>query len=128
VSLSTDATVSDVDSPDFGGGQLRIRITTGASSSNVIGISGGTFAVDGANNVLRSGIVIGKINAGGGKGKTDLIVTFTTSAKTAIVEELVQGAFFKTVGGSAGTRKIAFSVSDGDGGTSAELTKTIVVT
>jgi hypothetical protein len=57
-----------------------------------------------------------------------LIVTFNTSATQAVVQQLIRAITFKTVGGAAGQRKVVFTVSDGDGGLSAEMNKTVDVT
>ena len=43
-------------------------------------------------------------------------------------QQLLRAITFKTVGGAAGTRSVLFSVSDGDGGASAEVSKTVNVT
>ena len=50
------------------------------------------------------------------------------NAKTWIVEQLVRNITFKTVGGAVGQRKVVFTVSDGQGGLSAEATKFVRVT
>jgi hypothetical protein len=124
--LAAGATVTDVDSANFSGGRLRVRITNGASSSNRLAI-GGAFTVDGNNNVLLGGTIIGK-RTFNGFGTKELIVTFNTNATKSVIQQLVRAITFKTVGGAAGQRKVVFTVSDGDGGLSAEATKTVNVT
>lgn len=123
--LTPYATVSDVDSPDFAGGQLRVRIGVGASSSNRLAIAG-AFTVDAANNVLLDGTIIGR-RISNGFGVNDLIVTFNSAATPSIVQKLVRAITFKTVGGSPGQRSVLFSVSDGEGGYSDELAKIVNV-
>jgi hypothetical protein len=126
--LASGATISDVDSANFGGGQLRVRITDGASSTNRLSI-GGAFTVDGSNNVKLGGVVIGtRAASANGFGTKELIITFKTAATKAIVQQLVRAITFKTVGGAAGWRRAIFTVSDGDGGLSAEVNKTMNVT
>jgi hypothetical protein len=126
--LASGGTVSDVDSANFGGGQLRVRITDGASSTNRLSI-GGAFTVDGSNNVKLGGVVIGtRAASANGFGTKELIITFKTAATKAIVQQLVRAITFKTVGGAAGWRRAIFTVSDGDGGLSAEVNKTMNVT
>ena len=116
--LAAGATVIDVDSPDFNGGQLTVRLVAGMSSANRLGIAGG-FAVDARNNVWYGGQIIGMRNARGGVGKTDLTITFKTAATKYIVETLLRAVNFKTVSGGAGTRTVLFSLTDGDGGSGA---------
>jgi hypothetical protein len=59
VALAPFAGVADVDSDDFAGGRLRVRITDGASTSNRLTIGSG-FTVDANNNVLQGTTIIGK--------------------------------------------------------------------
>jgi hypothetical protein len=127
ITLAASAAVSDIDSDSFVNGRLRVRITTGASASNVLAI-GGAFTVDGERNVVQDGKVIGTLNAGGGQGTTDLVVTFKPDATPSAVQALVRAITFKTVAGSAGTRDVVFFVTDGDGGISEDQTKTVHVT
>jgi predicted outer membrane repeat protein len=128
ITLAPFAGVSDVDSADFNGGRLRVRITDGASTSNRLAIGAG-FTVDASNNVRQGATIIGKQTADG-VGTHELIITFNTSVPVtpAIAQQLVRAITFKTVGGAAGLRKVVFTVSDGDSGTSAEATKSVNVT
>jgi hypothetical protein len=123
--LAPFAAVTDVDSANFGGGRLRVRIDQ-PSSSNRLFIGGG-FTVDANKNVWLNGVNIGKRTLSG-FGATELVVTFNKNATKAIVQQLVRAISFKTVGGAAGARTVYFSVSDGDGGLSAEASKTVKVT
>jgi ELWxxDGT repeat protein len=123
--LAGSATVTDVDSANFYGGRLRVRITDGASTSNRLLIGAG-FTVDADYNVLQGATIIGKRTANG-FGKSELIVWFNANATPVIVQQLVRAITFKTVGGSAGLRKVVFTVSDGDGGVSDEVFKTVNV-
>jgi hypothetical protein len=124
--LTPHAAVTDVDSPDFAGGQLRVRIGTGVSSANRLGIAG-AFTFDAANNVLLGSTIIGR-RISNGFGVNDLVVTFNSAATPSVAQQLVRAVTFKTVGGSAGRRSVLFSVSDGDGGSSDELAKIVDVT
>jgi predicted outer membrane repeat protein len=123
--VAGSATVTDVDSANFGGGRLRVRIDA-ADASNRLAIAGG-FTVDASNNVKLNGVTIGT-RTSNGFGSKDLIVVFNTNATKAIVQQLVRAINFKTVNGIAGSRNVIFSVSDGDGGLSAEVSKTVNVT
>jgi hypothetical protein len=126
ITLAASATVSDVDSANFFGGRLRVRIVDGASSSNRLAIGAG-FMVDANNNVLQNGVIIGK-RTSNGFGTSELIITFNTKATPSVVQQLVRAITFKTVGGSPGIRNIAITVSDGDGGLSGEAFKKVNVT
>jgi hypothetical protein len=125
VTLAAFATVSDVDSPNFDQGRLRVRITDGANSSNRLSIGTG-FTVNASGDVLQGTSIIGK-RVSNGFGTNELVITFNTNATKAVVQQLVRAITFKTVGGAAGQRKVVFTVSDGDGGLSAEATKTVNV-
>jgi hypothetical protein len=126
IALAAFAKVSDVDSADFAGGRLRVRITVGTGASNRLGIGAG-FTMDGSKNVLQGSTVVGRL-VSNGFGTNELVVALHTSASKAVVQQLVRAITFKTVGGSVGQRKVVFTVSDGDGGLSTEATKTVNVT
>jgi hypothetical protein len=125
ITLASAATVTDIDSVNFDGGRLRVRITDGASSANRLLIGAG-FAVDANNNVLQGATIIGRRTANG-FGTNELIVLFNTSATPTVAQQLVRAIQFKTVGGAVGPCKVIFTVSDGDGGTSGEAEKTVNV-
>jgi hypothetical protein len=125
VSLAAFASVTDVDSADFSGGKLSVKITTGDDASNRLLVSG-LFKISGSN-LLRSGVKIGTVN-GNGQGTNDLEFTFNDQATASIVKELIRTIRFRTTGGSStAQRTVSFVVTDGDGGTSATLTKTVNV-
>lgn len=126
IALAAGALLSDADNRNFAGGELRVRIDSGSGAANRLGV-GASFNVDVDNNVWFGGENIGRRNAGGGIGVTDLIVTFNVAAATWIVQRLVREVDFSTVEGEPGTRFVAFFVSDGAGGISEELFKTVNV-
>jgi hypothetical protein len=124
--LASAATVTDIDSANFSTGRLRVRITGTVNASNRLAIGAG-FTVNASNQVFLGTKQIGQ-RTSGGFGTSDLIVTFNANATPSIVQQLVRAITFKTVDGVAGARQVRFSVTDGDGGTSAELTKAVNVT
>jgi hypothetical protein len=126
VTLAPNATVTDVDSGNFSGGQLRVRITSGGGTANTLAIGSG-FTVDATGNVKQGTLVIGK-RLSNGIGTNELKIQFNSNATKSIVQSLVRSITYRNVGGSAGQRTIAFTVSDGDGGLSAVRTKTVNVT
>lgn len=126
VRLAPSAMLKDVDSLNMAGGQLRIRVMDHVSYANRLYASG-EFHVDPSNNVFWNSNLIGTLNPWGGIGKTHYVVTFNTSATPSIVRRLIQSIKFGAAGGEAGTRRIEFSVTDGDGGLSATQLKTVFV-
>jgi hypothetical protein len=122
--IAANATVADVDSANFDGGRLRVQIDP-TDPSNRLAIAG-SFTVDASNNVKLGNTIIGK-RVASGFGAAELIVTFNSNATKAIVQQLVRAITFKTVNGAVGSRAVIFTVSDGDGGLSAEVTKTVNV-
>lgn len=126
--IASSATVSDVDSPNFASGKLTVSITSGADASNRLQVGGPTFTVDASGRLLRSGVVIGTLNANYGVGLTRLEVTFNSQATPAVVQELVRALRFRTIGSTnTGSRTVALVLTDGDGGTSATATKRVTV-
>jgi len=125
VVLAPNALLTD-DSPNFDGGLLNVHVTANNNSSNRLAIGSG-FVVDAGNNVKLNGVTIGH-RTSDGVGTNWLLVKFNAYATKAIVQQLIRSITFKTVAGSAGQRKIVFTVSDGDGGMSANQTKTVNVT
>jgi SdrD B-like domain len=127
-SATPTATVADVDSPNFDQGKLTIRAISGAHSSNRIEFSGTAFSLDASNNLLRNGVIIGSLNANGGVGMTKFEVTFNTQATAPIVQQLLRSIKFRTTSSaSTAPRVLSYTLTDGDGGTSNTLTKTINV-
>jgi ELWxxDGT repeat protein len=126
IALAAAAIVRDVDSHNFAGGLLRVQITAGSHVSNRL-IIGGALRVDRWNNVWHGQTRIGERGANSGSGTKDLVVRLDAAVSPAVAHELVRAIRFKTVGGVAGPRTIAFSISDGDGRTSAAVTKTVHV-
>jgi hypothetical protein len=126
VVLAPNATLTDIDSPNFDGGELRVRIAVGGGNNNTLAIGSG-FTVDQDNNVFFGTTLIGT-RISSGIGTSELKVRFNASATKEVVQALVRSITYSNFGGSAGQRKIEFTVSDGDGGLSDVRTKTVNVT
>ena len=120
VVLASAATLSDADHSIWTGGKLAVRISTGAGASNRIFVGTG-FSVDSLNTVFKGTLAIGTLNAGGGTGTKELLITFNSKATTAIVTSLIRSIKFKTVSGTAGDRRVHFKITDPAGGLSTEL-------
>jgi hypothetical protein len=125
ITLAAGALVSDVDSANFGGGRLQVGITDGASAPNRLGIGSG-FTVTADNDVLHGTTFIGK-QVSNGVGTGGLLINFYSSARAALVQQLVRSITFKTIGGATGQRKVVWTISDGDGGSSFDAVKKVNV-
>ena len=113
------ATVSDVDTKIFAGGKLTVAISRGADASNRIVLGGTLFTLSG-RTINRNGVIIGTLNRNGGVGRTNFEVTFNDKATTTYVQQLIRSLRFRTVNSALHVdRKLNFSLTDGDGGKSA---------
>ena len=129
--LDTDVTVSDVDSPDFAGGSLKIYQNSNASSFDRLeirnqGTAAGQIGVSGAN-VTYGGTTIGMFT--GGSGTAPLLVTLNASSNSAKIQALMRNVTFRSITTTPSTllRTIRAELKDGDGGTRL-VSKTITVT
>ncbi|MFP4295932.1 MAG: cadherin-like domain-containing protein [Halothiobacillaceae bacterium] len=126
------ATISDVDSEDFDGGNLTVEVTGYHSAAyDVLGIENqgtdaGQIGVSGAD-VSYGGTQIGTLT--GGSGSQPLVVALDGDASKEAVQALTRAITFEHTQGEPAddTRTVSFSVSDGDGGaqTSAPANVTI---
>lgn len=129
--LSPTATVTDADSTNFSGGRLTVRITANVRSSDGIaiyseGFGPGQLGVDGSS-IYYGDVLFGQVS--GGLGSTPLTVTFNSNATPAAVQALTRNLGFFTGGSSStATRQITLTVTDGDGGTSAAVSKNVLLT
>lgn len=123
-----NATVVDVDSVNLAKGVLTARIVPGGGSAANRMYFGGPFNRSGSN-ILLNGQIIGVLNNNGGQGFFKLELTLTANATPAIAQQLLRSIRFRTVDNDKlAPRIIEFTLSDGDGGTSETLTRTINVT
>jgi hypothetical protein len=126
IAIAAAATVTDVDSPNFAGGKLTIEITKGLTAANRIFV-GGPF-VNNGRNILLNGVLIGIRNTGGGQGTTKLEITLTAKATPALVQQILRALRFRTVNNDTfAPRFFAFTLSDGDGGTSDTVSRAVNV-
>ena len=131
--LAWDATVSDVDSADFNGGSLTVAVTQGNYaglnlSIDIQGNAAGELWVSG-NTLSYGGVPIGTIS-GNGNG-SPLVIQFAASG---VSQEAVQALvkhirFFDTSDNPSGIEwHVAFTLTDGDGGTSTVATADVTTT
>ena len=129
--LDTFATVTDSDSSDFDGGVLTVDLGATAKASDRLGIRTGSQNIGSINTIgstVRYGtIVIGTVT--GGSNGTPLTISLTVLATPAAVQALVRAITFQAavVNPSTAIRVAKFQVTDGDGGTSALVSKVISV-
>jgi VCBS repeat-containing protein len=125
--IAPAATVSDSDSPDFEQGSLAVAFTSGASEGDQLRVLGGDFSVE-ETDLYYLGIPIGTIT-GGTDGSAPLLVTFNADSTLAVVAALIRAIGYVTYSENpaAGERIVTFTLTDGDGGTSAERTATVNV-
>lgn len=129
--LASAATVSDSDSPNFGGGKLTVAIASNGTALDRLkilpsGKNAGQINLSG-NQVLIGSIVIGTHS--GGAGTAPLVVNLNVNATAARVQTLLRRIAFQTSGDNPATksRTVSFRMTDGDGGISAIRTKLVHV-
>ena len=129
VIIDSSLLATDVDSPDFAAGVLTTSFSSGqASTDRLVIVSQGQISVSGAN-VLFGGVVVGTYT-GGFTTNGSLAITFNTAATPAVVTAVAQSIGFLNASDNPGatTRVVKFMVTDGDGGTSASVTRSVTVT
>jgi hypothetical protein len=120
VLLAPNATVTDVDSPLFTNGVLRVQITSGKDAKERLEIGGG-FTLAG-KQVRLGDVSIGFINDGGGTLGRGLVVRFYETATREIVEQLMRSISFRTVGSdSTASRQLTTLLRDNLGGESSAI-------
>lgn len=130
--ITPTASLIDPDSMNFSGGKLTIAFLSGSNSGDVLQIrrqGRGAGQIDAAQDgKIRFGTtVIG--NWSGGKAGKPLVITLKSTASLASVQALIRNIMFSTAStnSSLSDRVLEFQVSDGDGGVSTPVTKTIHV-
>jgi len=122
IDLAPEALVNDLDSSDMAGGQLRVTIVSGATSSDRLtihhqGMDPNQVGVEG-NQVFFSGMLVG--TAAGGIGGNPLVLSLNENSTLIAVQAVLRRVAYSTVGEILvrGARTVRFTLSDGDGGTS----------
>ena len=127
-----NALVADVDSTNFDTGTLTVSFTAGSDSAEDVlsirnqGNGAGQIGVSGSN-ITYGGTVIGTY--AGGSGST-LVITFNGNATPAAVTALTQHITYENTDTGApttGARTVRYTLTDGDGGTSANYDTTVLV-
>ena len=136
--IAPAGTVQDPDSRDFGGGTLVVRITAGNGAADRLLIREGAVRVSEGDIFYRMqtdaepGYVDVRIGTatGGTDATSPLVITLTDAATPDIVQELLRSVAFANYSDAplAGDRTIVFTLTDGDGGTSAAAIAMATVT
>ncbi|KRA39091.1 hypothetical protein ASD81_11110 [Nocardioides sp. Root614] len=113
--ITATGTVADADSVDLAAGTLTVSFTAGGAAEDRLAVAGGT--------------TIGTI-VGGTNGSTPLVITLNATATPAAVQALLRSVTYANVSNNPSTaaRTVRFVLTDGDGGTSAPVTRGITVT
>jgi peroxiredoxin/phage terminase large subunit-like protein len=129
--VDSNAVVADVDSADFATGKLTVQLITNGQSTDRLeirnqGVAASQIGVSGTN-VTFGGTVIGTFT--GGTGATALVVTFNADATSARVQTLLRNITYRSLSVAPVTtaRTVRVTLTDGDGGTSNQPTKSINV-
>ncbi|MEO1377630.1 MAG: Ig-like domain-containing protein [Cyanobacteria bacterium J06635_10] len=125
------ANVSDSDSPDFDGAQLIVSMDNSSEGDRLLIRNQGTNPTEinlEGNTIKYVNYEIGTFT--GGTQNKDLVVTLNKNARTKQVETLLNNITYGNVSKNAVSeqRKIEIYFTDGDGGTSNILSRTIDVT
>ncbi|MFD2556505.1 tandem-95 repeat protein [Sphingobacterium tabacisoli] len=134
IDATSNATVTDSDSPDFDGGNVRVVITANRVGAEDVlsirnqGTGAGLIGVSGSN-VTYEGTTIGTWT--GGTGTNDLVISLNSAATPAVVQALLRNLMYintNTTDPSTLARTIAVTINDGDGGTSTPANVTVQIT
>jgi VCBS repeat-containing protein len=124
--------LTDPDSGDFDGGLLRVELGASGSANDELairneGTGAGQIGITGSD-VTYGGVVIGTW-AGGSTVDEPLTVIFNANADVDAVQALLRNITYRNYSQNPleQQREIDFTITDGDGGTSAVVTKAVVV-
>ncbi|MES2337070.1 MAG: VCBS domain-containing protein [Pseudomonadota bacterium] len=134
IDLGANAVVSDSDSANFNGGQLKVQITGGAVASDglllVFGAAGASLS-DGNPGAIVSvgGVPIGTVVEARGSGPTVTINFNSDDATAARVSAVIRSIQYSNRGSDnpvAGERTVTVTLNDGDGGASTSSYTTTI--
>lgn len=122
------ATIKDVDSPNFSGGKLTVAITSGGLPEDRLVIRNTSTLTTSGGQIRLNGILIGTF--AGGIGAAPLVVTFNSNATEVSASTVLQNITYGNMSLTpvAGPRTVSAQITDGDGGSSALLSKQLTVT
>ncbi len=130
--IDAEATVTDIDSPNFNHGTLTVRFTLGSTENDRLSIRNqGTEAtqINIENTIVKYGDVeIGTFS--GGVGTEELVVSLNENATPTAVQALLRNITYQNVSDNPDTtaRNLELIVTDGQGGISEAVSKSISIT
>lgn len=132
VTIDAAIFVDDSDSDDFGGGTLTVDFQSGQSAADRLSIRNvgtGLGQINLVGNTVNFGSIPLGTYSGGFTSNSPLVISFNTNASPARVELLMRQLTFQVDGVAPTTsdRVIRFVISDGDGGVSVPVTRTVLV-
>ncbi|TPN94158.1 VCBS domain-containing protein, partial [Mesorhizobium sp. B1-1-5] len=115
--IAPATTITDIDSPDFGGGSLTVAFTANGTSADQLSIQNqgtgtGQIGVSGSN-VTYGGTVIGTFS--GGTNGSNLVITFNASATQAAAAALADHILYSNATSPAIAKTVTYTLVDGDG-------------
>jgi hypothetical protein len=127
--LGGNATVTDPDSANFDGGELRVAITAGAvPTQDVLSVvAGGAVTLAGAT-VSVGGVAIGTLS--GGTNGNDLVVTLNSDATLARTGELLRAIAYANSNNddpTAGVRTVTVTIRDAAAGPGSAISAPVTV-
>jgi hypothetical protein len=125
--LDPTATVVDVDSDKFSGGQMTVSFSSGGTVNDMLTIIEDPLLVLDNGAIKVNNNVVGFFS--GGTGGTDLVIDWN-NATPADVQVVLQNIGYHNTSDDPDTtpRTIDFVTSDGDGGTSNIVQQTVYMT
>ncbi|MGF1481602.1 MAG: DUF4347 domain-containing protein [Cyanophyceae cyanobacterium] len=116
--FDSNVTLTDVDSPNFDGGNLTVAYQQGGGAENHLSIreNGGSLRFNGSQ-VSFNGVVIGSVDvANNGRNGRNLVVNLTSGATLEAVEALIENLTYQNTSDTPhSSRTISITVNDGGG-------------
>jgi ELWxxDGT repeat protein len=128
VLIAANATIVDADSADFKTGKLTVKFATAAEATDRLTIrSAGDLVVSGTELKFK-GILIGTFT--GGVGTEPLVVTFNEKASPFRAQMVLRNITYRSFSErpSDAPRQLMITLTDGDGGMSDPVTKSLRIT
>lgn len=130
VNISSQAQLTDTDSPNYNNGIVNFTITDGAQSGDQLKLqafgSGSSKVKALSNGQLKQGkTVIGSVT--GGRGGVPFIITFTADVDQETVRQILRHVQFRGQGSQTGLRTVQVTVTDDTGRTSIAKTRVVAL-
>ncbi|BAY77072.1 hypothetical protein NIES25_35300 [Nostoc linckia NIES-25] len=129
--IDPTATVVDPDSQDFDSGKMTVSFSNGGTADDRLIIQSNTtnkIEVNNNTSILYDTSFIGTFTAG--IGTQDLVINFTSKATPTAIQAVLRSISYANISDNPATtpRTVSFVLTDGDGGASTTVSKTINLT